>query len=191
MTTRNASARNQVIDLLKQDHKDVKMLFRDFEKLDVDQESDAALQLASRICAALEAHALLEEELFYPMAREALAKKGEDDLVDEAQVEHQSLKQLIGGLREMNMDDPKWKASMTVLSEYVKHHVKEEEGEMFEMLGRAKIEWEPLLEQMQRRHDELMAEYGASEGESQLDIEQSMHASRAESRVDTGARSGR
>lgn len=193
MTTRNANARNQVLDLLKQDHKDVKKQFREFEKLDAAQDGEAAQDLASRICGALEAHAQLEEELFYPAVRDALAKKGEDDLVDEALVEHQSLKQLIAGLRDMSMDDPKWKASMTVLSEYVKHHVKEEEGEMFEMLGRTKIEWEPLLEQMQQRHEALMAEHGVMQGEdeSQLDVEQAMQASRDGSRANAGDRSAR
>jgi len=180
MTTRQASAREQVLELLKDDHKHVKKHFREFEKLDPEQEPEAAQQLATRVCDELEVHTQLEEELFYPAAREALAGKEEEDLLDEAEVEHASAKQLIAELRALQPEDPKFKAHFTVLSEYVKHHVKEEESELFEKLGRAKIQWEPLLQDMLDRQQELKAEKGLAET-NEPDVESAMQAAKGKS----------
>jgi iron-sulfur cluster repair protein YtfE (RIC family) len=160
MTKSNASAREQAIDLLIDDHKQVKKQFRDFEKMESEEDPQALQQLVMRICDELEVHSQVEEELFYPAAREALQKKNEADIVEEAEVEHASQKQLIEQIRAMSPDDPKFKATVTVLSEYIKHHVKEEEGEMFPQLARTQIDWEPLLNRMLERHQDLMAEKG-------------------------------
>jgi hemerythrin superfamily protein len=190
MTTRESSAREQVLELLKEDHKHVKKHFKEFDKLDAEQDPQACQALVMRVCDELEVHAQIEEELFYPAARAALAEKDNDDLVDEAQVEHASLKRLIEELRGLQPDDPKFKASFTVLCEYVKHHVKEEEGEMFEQLGRAKLEWEPLLQDMLDRQQELKADKGLAE-ENEPDLEAAMQASKARKRPHSGARSSR
>jgi hypothetical protein len=155
------SSRDQVFELLKDDHAQVKRQFTKFEKLDVKGDG-AAKVLADRICAALEVHAMLEEELFYPAARAALAD-GDVGLLDEAQVEHGSLKTLIAELQGIDGGDPMFSAHVKVLGEYVKHHVKEEEGEMFDRLSRAKLDWDSLLHDMQQRHDALMAEHGLAE----------------------------
>lgn len=178
MAARQATAREQTLELLKEDHKHVRKHLRDFDKLDAQSDPQACQQLAMRICDELEAHAQLEEELFYPAAREALAQKSEDGMIDEAVVEHASLKHLIAELRELAPDDPQFKAHMTVLSEYVKHHVKEEEGEMFEQLGRAKIAWDSLLPDMQQRHQALWAEKGLTD-DNEPDVSEAMHASRS------------
>lgn len=164
MASRNATnARDELFDLLKQDHKHVRKHFREFEKLDPAEDFETCEQLVARVCDELEVHASIEEELFYPAARTALAGKEGEDLVDEAEVEHASLKMLIGELRALSPEDAKFKAHFTVLSEYVKHHVKEEEGEMFEKLARASIDWEALLQQMLDREQQLKAEKGLDE----------------------------
>ncbi|MEW6705220.1 MAG: hemerythrin domain-containing protein [Pseudomonadota bacterium] len=188
MSSRQPSAREQVLDLLKEDHKHVKKHFREFEKLDAEKDPQACQQLAMRVCDELEVHAQLEEELFYPAARQALAGKEGEDLLDEAEVEHTSAKQLIAELRALQPEDHKFKAHFTVLSEYVKHHVKEEEGEMFEKLGRARIEWEPLLQDMLDRQQELKAEKGLAE-ENEPDLESAMQGSRSKSSA--GSRASR
>ena len=174
----NASAREDVIQLLKDDHKHVKKHFREFEKMDPEQDPEACQELVTRVCDELEVHAQLEEELFYPAARRALQGKEGEDLLDEAEVEHHSVKQLIAELRELQPADPKFKAHVTVLSEYVKHHVKEEEGEMFEKLSRAKIEWEPLLQDMLDRQEEMKTERGLTEA-TEPDVEEAMHGARS------------
>ena len=151
-----SSARNEVLALLKEDHKRVKKAFRDFEKLDLHKDRDKCLQLIERTCGELEAHTMLEEELFYPAVRDCMK---EQDLIDEAEVEHASARTLIEQLRGMSPDDDKFCATFTVLGEYVKHHLKEEEGEMFPQLARARIDWETLSERMHERHDALMEEH--------------------------------
>src|SRR4030095_12404141 len=131
MPTRNSNARKEVIDLLKEDHKQVKKQFREFEKMDPQEDAQSCEELVRRTCSELDVHATLEEELFYPAARAALKGQEGEDLLDEAKVEHQSVKMLIEQLEGMGSTDPMFKASFTVLGEYVKHHVQEEEGEMF------------------------------------------------------------
>ena len=188
MPARQASAREQAIALLKEDHKHVKKHFRDFEKMDADKDPEACQQLVMRVCDELEVHTQIDEELFYPAARSALANKEGEDLIDEAEVEHTSAKQLIAELRGLQPEDPKFKAHFTVLSEYVKHHIKEEENEMFEKLGRASIEWEPLLQDMLDRQQELKSEKGLAD-DNEPDVESAMHASR--SKPSSGARATR
>lgn len=117
------------IVLLKADHAEVKKMYRQYEKL-VDSEADAAARgaLATQICHALTAHATAEEELFYPAARDALT---DDEMVDHADVEHACAKELIGQIEAMHPDDSHYDAKVVVLCEYVAHHVKEEETELF------------------------------------------------------------
>jgi hypothetical protein len=160
MTTANASARERALELLKEDHRHVKKHFREFERLDPLRDPKLCLELAQRVCTELEIHARLEEELFYPAAREGLAERDGEDLIDEAEVEHNSLKILIAELRSLTPEDPKFKANFTVLGEYTRHHVKEEEGELFEKLGRSKIDWEALCDDMLERQQELKAAHG-------------------------------
>lgn len=152
-----SSLRESVLEMLKDDHKRVKKAFRDFEKLDPHEEPERAAEIVEQTCSELEVHAQLEEEIFYPAVRENIS---EADLVTEAEVEHKSAKQLIADIRNLSPDDEKYAASFTVLGEYVKHHIREEEQEMFAQLERAKIDWGGLLEAMQSRRDELMGEHG-------------------------------
>jgi hypothetical protein len=170
--------------MLSEDHKKVQELFKKFEKAKDKEDGEACEAIAKEACGELEVHASLEEELFYPAAREALGE--EDDLVEEAEVEHQSAKDLIGQLRSMDPEDPKYAATFVVLAEYVKHHIKEEEGEMFPKLKKAKMEVEALGENMKHRKLQLMEELGLGDGETieenAMDEEEKMAEAEAPSR---------
>lgn len=154
-TSRAATeARNQVLQDLKDDHKRVKKAYREFQKLDAEEQRDACEALVQQVLHELTVHATLEEELLYPAARDAI---GEASLVDEAEVEHESLRALIEQLQDMEPDDDKYAARFTVLCEYTLHHVKEEEGELFPELERARLDWEGLAAEMSERRAELTA----------------------------------
>jgi hemerythrin superfamily protein len=143
------------IDLLKEDHDKVKKAFKEFEKIDR-SDSETCRQVVQSVCNDLRVHTLLEEEIFYPAVREAIE---DEDIMNEAAVEHESAKTLIEQLENMEPDDPNYYATFTVLGEYVMHHVKEEEGEMFPQAKKAKeLDLEALGEQMRTRKEELMAE---------------------------------
>lgn len=156
----NTKARNDILDLLKEDHARAKKSFRDAQKLDPQDDRDELQTIVEQTCAELEIHAQIEEEFFYPAAREALK---ETDLVDEAEVEHGSAKALIAQLRATNPADEKYAATFKVLGEYIKHHIKEEEQQMFEQLGRSSVDWEEVLQQMLTKREAMMAEMGLVE----------------------------
>lgn len=122
------------ITLLKDDHKEVRQLFRAMEKGDLDVVPD--------ICTALTVHARLEEEVFYPAVRAEV--EGTDSDVLEAVEEHAVTKQLVAELEAMTGDEEEYEAKATVLMELVLHHVKEEETELFpqvrEALGRTRLQ---------------------------------------------------
>jgi hemerythrin superfamily protein len=144
---------DDAIALLKADHDKVKKAFKEFEKMD-HEDSAALQQLVEEVCAELTAHTTVEEEIFYPAVREAIE---DDDLMNEAQVEHNSAKELITLLEGMDSTDPMYPATFTVLCEYVLHHAKEEEDEMFPAARKAKdLDLEALGEEMKARKEELM-----------------------------------
>jgi hemerythrin superfamily protein len=128
----NQEATPSVFDLLKADHRKVEKLFAAFE----DAEDEQKVELAREICTELSVHAEAEEKAFYPAAREALGDEG-DDLVREAIVEHRSLKELIAAIDGSSPKQDLFEANVKVLKEYVEHHVKEEEKELFPMLEKA------------------------------------------------------
>lgn len=153
----NSTARAEIIETLTGDHKRVKKAFRDFAKMDAQDDPEGCEALVDQTLAELEVHTSLEEELFYPSVRGALK---EADLVDEAEVEHMSAKQLIEQLRTMSPGDDKYAATFTVLGEYVNHHIREEEREMFPQLERTRgVDWATLQQEMTARREELMAEH--------------------------------
>ena len=144
-----------VITLLKEDHDKVKEAFKQFEKMDR-SDLEACRELVDSVCADLTVHTMLEEEIVYPALREALE---DEDLMNEAAVEHETAKTLIAQLENMEADDPNYFATFTVLGEYVMHHVEEEEGEMFPQAKKAKeLDLEALGEQLKARKEELTAE---------------------------------
>ena len=149
-------AKDDAIALLTQDHADVRNLFAEYDELATDQaEGEERQALAEQICAMLTAHATIEEEIFYPAARDAGV---EADLLDEAEVEHASAKDLIAQIRAMSPDDDLYDAKVKVLGEYVDHHVDEEEGEIFPACRKAKMDVAGLGATLAERKSELLAE---------------------------------
>ena len=153
---RNATAaRTELLKMLKEDHKKVKKALQSFERLDKQQQGDECQALVLQTCIELAVHTSLEEEVFYPAIRAVLR---DPQRVDEAEVEHASAKTLIADLRQMAPEDRAYTATFKVLGEYVKHHIGEEENEMFPQLTRAKLDWDALLRQMTARRRMLEEE---------------------------------
>lgn len=150
-----ASPPADAVALLKQDHREVETMFKEFEQLDSKAEKG---KLAAKICLMLTVHATIEEELLYPQAHDEI----EEDLVDEAIVEHGSARQLIAEIEAMNPGDHLFDAKVKVLGEYIRHHVKEEEGEMFPQLRSSDIDLEALGEQLMERKTRLLEQMSAA-----------------------------
>jgi hemerythrin-like domain-containing protein len=155
------------IKLLTEDHKRVQQMFKAFEKLqDGDGSEEDKAAIVALACAELTIHAQIEEEILYPAAREALEE--DEDLLDEAEVEHASAKDLIAQLAEMQPGDALYDAKFTVLGEYVNHHIKEEQDEMFPKLKKSDVDLQALGEELMGRKQALMAEMGLqAEGEEE------------------------
>jgi hemerythrin superfamily protein len=154
MTKAQAKAPN-ALTMLKEDHDKVKDAFKQFESLDREDVATCR-ELVESVCADLRVHALLEEEIVYPAVRAAI---GDEDLMNEAAIEHETAKTLIEQLENMGPDDPNYFATFTVLGEYVMHHVEEEEGEMFPQAKKAKdLDLVSLGEQLMARKQELTSE---------------------------------
>lgn len=148
------------IDLLKEDHDKVKKAFKEFEKMDR-SDVETVRQVVRSVCDDLRVHTMLEEEIFYPAVREAI---DDEDIMNEAAVEHDTAKMLIDQLEAMDAADPNYYATFTVLGEYVLHHVKEEEGEMFPQAKKAEgLDLTALGEQIRARKEELAAEMEKTE----------------------------
>ena len=115
--------------LLKKDHKEVKALLKEFARLS-GRAAPKQQAVVTQLCHALTLHARLEEELVYPVFKE-LRSHEMKDLVAEATEEHQVAKTLIGELATLSLEEEQYAAKVTVLGEYVQHHIKEEEQELF------------------------------------------------------------
>jgi hemerythrin superfamily protein len=154
--THQAAAKPEdAIKLLLTDHREVEALFKKFESVKDDDSVKA--DIVAQICEALSVHAEIEEEIFYPAAREALSEKGED-LVDEAEVEHESIKSLVEWLEDAEPGDEHYDAKVKVLTEYVKHHVKEEENELFPKVKKTDLDLDNLGAELFERKTELMGD---------------------------------
>jgi hemerythrin superfamily protein len=158
-TARRNGSDNEAIAQLTEDHATVKKLFKQYERLAKDEADESERQeLALLICTELTAHATAEEEIFYPAAREAL---DEPDLIDEAEVEHATAKDLIAQIQASAPDDPMFDAKVKVLGEYINHHVQEEEGEMFPQVRKTKLDTVALGEEIAARKAEIKQELSA------------------------------
>jgi hemerythrin superfamily protein len=147
----SASASKDAIALLKSDHKEVSKLFSEFEKTQAMSKKKA---IVAKICAALKVHAQIEEEIFYPAVKAALKDKV---LVPEAFVEQDGMKSLMAQLESSEQDREVYNAKLAVLSEYVKHHVKEEHNEMFPKAKASKLDLMALGAKLSERKTELLA----------------------------------
>lgn len=146
------------VALLKADHRQVEEWFSQFSKTNGTSKKQ---QLADKICAALTAHTTIEEEIFYPAFLEATQDK---DMHHEAVVEHDGAKKLIAEIQSMSSSDDYFDAKVTVLSEMIKHHVKEEEqpGGMFAEAKKSDMDLQSLGTQLRDRKKELLTEAKAA-----------------------------
>jgi hypothetical protein len=152
-----ASKQMDAIALLKADHRKVEQLFADYENA---SGSSRKAKLAGQICQELIVHTMIEEEIFYP----AVDGKIEEDMLDEAYVEHDGAKMLIAELMDGTPGDEYYDAKVSVLSEEIKHHVQEEEARsegMFAQAREAGIDVKALGEQLAARKEELLAQFKA------------------------------
>ena len=149
--------------LLDADHRAVKQLFKNYDELAGSHARGAPgkrLELARQICRELTVHAQIEEEIFYPALRNALR---ETDLLAEAEIEHQTAKELIAQLEQSDEADEMFDAKVKVLGEYIDHHVKEERNEIFPKARAARgLDLVAMREELQSRKDELVSEQEAA-----------------------------
>lgn len=137
--------------MLRADHQKVSALFKEFEST---RAPTKKMALVTQICEELTIHAQLEEEIFYPAVKAALKDK---ELIPEATVEHSTLKDLIAQVKGVTPDGEMYDAKVKVMSEYVKHHVKEEQGEIFPKAKGTKLDMVELGQRMAERKAELLA----------------------------------
>ena len=153
---------SDALALLRADHQRVQQMFDQFEKT---RSEDRKATLAEQICQELTIHAQIEEEIFYPAAREAIK---DEDLIDEATVEHQSAKDLIAQIEGGGPGSEMFDAKVKVLGEYIKHHVKEEQNELFPQVRKTKLDLKELGQRLQQRKMELMEGSAAGAAQSGL-----------------------
>ena len=158
MPTTAKRAPADACSLLDTDHRNVKKLFTAYAELVKSRATSTPQKkrdLATEICNELTVHAQLEEEIFYPALREAIK---DTDLLDEAEVEHASAKELIAQIQAAADVDDKFDAKVTVLGEYIDHHVKEERNEIFVKARAARgLDLVAIRAQLESRKEELMA----------------------------------
>jgi hemerythrin superfamily protein len=144
------ATQKDAIALLRADHKAVDALFKDYESARRGSQKQA---LVKEICVQLTAHAQIEEEIFYPAVQKALRDK---ELVPEARVEHATMKSLIAQIEDVAPDGELYEAKVTVLGEYVRHHVREEQNELFPKVKETRLDLVALGEQLAARKQELL-----------------------------------
>ena len=147
------SSRTDAIALLTADHKAVSGLFADFRKSSGEEQRQV---IAQTICNMLTVHSTCEEEYLYPAAHQALE---DEDLVYEAEVEHGTARGLIACIQDMEPSNPAFVPTVTVLEEYIKHHVREEEHELFPKLKRSGLDLHALGDAIAERKQELSSQY--------------------------------
>ncbi len=148
---------NDAVDLLDADHIAVKKLFTQFKKLSETKAPAVERKaMADKICKELTVHAEIEEQIFYPAAREAIQ---DDDLLNEAEVEHASAKDLIAQISGMDADEALFDAKVIVLGEYIDHHVEEEREEMFPKVRKSGLDLKNMVKDLKALKEELQASH--------------------------------
>jgi hemerythrin superfamily protein len=160
-SNRSTTSLPVALELLATEHRKVEALFQRYDQ-EKEDDDESRLQLAQRICKELTEHTRLEEEIFYPWLRENLDARS-TDLIDEALVEHASAKDLIAQIEGAGRIDETYDARVTVLGEYVRHHVREEENEIFPQVAGERDALDELGQEMHARRAELREELGLDE----------------------------
>lgn len=142
--------RPNAISLLKDDHREVEALFSAYKEA---KDKRRKKSIVLKICESLEAHTKVEEKIFYPAVKQ---KKNLADMVNEAVVEHAGAKKLIRELKNGSPGDELYDAKVTVLEEYIRHHVKEEESEMFPTVEATDLDLVALGERMSAAKERLL-----------------------------------
>jgi len=150
------------LEMLTSDHRKVEDLFEKFETMK-EKEDASRVAIAQRICSELTVHMQIEEDLLYPWLRENV---DDTEMVAEAYVEHNAAKQLITEIMRVGEPDEAYDAKVKVLSEYIKHHVKEEEQEIFPEVASEEEELDELGQEMFARKVELLDEMGLEGGDT-------------------------
>ena len=163
MPTSSKTKAENAIAMLKSDHRKVKELFDKFEE---SKNSAAQAKIVASAIEELKVHATIEEELFYPSVRQQI--EDEDGLMPEADEEHHVAKVLIAELEAMKGDEEHWEAKFMVLAESVRHHIKEEEGQMFPKARKTDIDLVALGEQMTELKKRLMREGVPPDAEAKM-----------------------
>jgi hemerythrin superfamily protein len=145
--------KQDALTMLEEEHRAVEKLFEAFERAD-ENDLERKATLVQRACELLTMHAIVEEEILYPAAKDALGKDDKDD-VNEAYVEHFLVKTLIEKFTTMQAGDEGFDATFKVLTESVNHHVEEEESELFPELRKTKLDLNAMGEQIAKRHEAL------------------------------------
>lgn len=146
-------AKHDALALLRADHDKVKQLLREFDELKgSDDDDERKAELVDAICYELTLHTMIEEEIFYPTLRAAI---DDDELMDEAEVEHAGARELISQLEVMYPGDDHFDATVTVLGEEIVHHIAKEESDMFDAARACGIDLDELGERLSARKEEL------------------------------------
>jgi len=145
--------KQDALTMLEEEHRAVEKLFEAFERAE-EHDLERKATLVQRACELLTMHAIVEEEILYPAAKDALGEDDKDD-VNEAYVEHFLVKTLIEKFTTMKAGDEGFDATFKVLTECVNHHVEEEESELFPELRKQKLDLEAMGERIAKRRDAL------------------------------------
>jgi len=153
---RSTRRKPDALRMLKDDHDKVKALFEKFQSARRDEEKKG--EIAQTICKELTVHTQLEEEIFYPAVRAAI---DDEDVMNEARVEHDSAKELIAEIEKMSPDEDMFDAKVKVLGEFVNHHIREEQNEMFPQVRKTDLDLNALAERMRSRKQQLVGDEAA------------------------------
>ena len=170
---RPRTRRQDALALLKDDHRKIKAMFKRFDKLA--ESSPERGRIVDTVCSDLKVHAQLEEELFYPRVRGLL---GQDEvlIIDEAQVEHDVAKQLIARIEKNRGQQHVRDAAFIVLCEYILHHAREEENEIFPRARKSQLDLHALGAELLERRRSLRVELGIEQAPAGMKEERPAHA---------------
>lgn len=173
------TTQTDVINLLNEDHKKVKSLFAEYDELQEKKGSkDKKAKIVQQICTELTLHALTEEAIVYPVVRKAIH---DEDLMDEADIEHAGAKGLITELQAMNPDESHYHAKVTVLKEYIEHHVREEEKNMFPKLKDSNVDRDELGQKVINFKEEEKGKRNPSTASEEGNKEMNSHSKKSSS----------